>query len=58
MFIFLLIWIILFWDKGQPGPIETMQSLLFTEQMRPGSRGTRGDLDQLEQKPSVSQVWT
>ncbi|CAK8694749.1 unnamed protein product [Clavelina lepadiformis] len=36
-------------DSGR-GPIETMQSLLFTDQVRSGSRGTRGELDQLSQK--------
>ena len=40
------------------GPVETMQSLLVTDQVRPGSKGTRGDLDELEQKLSVSgRVW-
>ena len=40
------------------GPVETMQSLLVADQVRPGSKGTRRDLDELEQKLSVSgRVW-
>nr|CAB3238693.1 dynein heavy chain 8, axonemal-like [Phallusia mammillata] len=31
-------------ESGRSGPINTMQSLLFTEQVRSGSRGTRGDV--------------
>ena len=34
--------------------METMQSLLFTGDVRSGSRATMGDLDQLEQKTEVS----